>query len=140
MEMWARQLVGAGLVAGMVACASLPQVSKPREGDALAVVEGRIRAFNRHDLAAYLGVHHEDVDLFRYPDRRLGVGRDHLEKIFGPTMEAKDGRIEIQGQFVVGNVVISHEVLTMGARAERYVALYTVEGDQIRTIRLIEDR
>ncbi len=105
-----------------------------------AAVRQRIDAFNRHDLNAYLKVHHPTVKIYRYPNHLLGTGHAHLRRIFGPSMQNKDGRLETAGQFVVDDMVVSNEFLTLAGRREHYVAIYRVVDGKVATIRLIEHR
>lgn len=125
--------IGGGLVA-----ADEPPSAPPPASTASAIVARRIDAFNRHDLDAYLEVHHPKVEIFRYPDRVLGTSRAHLRKIFGPAMRNEHGRIETAGQFVLGDTVISNEFLTLAGTREHYVAIYRIVDGQIVAIRLIE--
>ena len=106
----------------------------------MSAVRRRIDAFNRHDLAAYLAAHHEDVRIYRYPDRLLGEGRSHLRRIFGPTLNSKVGRVEIRGQFVVNDTVVSNEHLYLKGRSERLIAIYRIVQGKIQSVRLIAHR
>ena len=124
----------------MVGCSGARQARV--EGTLSAVVsavERRVGAFNRHALSDYLQAHTPQVQIYEYPDRLLGTGRSHLRKIFGPAIEAKDCRIDVQRRIEFGQVVVSDEVLTIGNRDERLIAIYTVVDGKIGEIRLIEE-
>ncbi|MEO1336321.1 MAG: nuclear transport factor 2 family protein [Myxococcota bacterium] len=110
------------------------------ESAARLAVNRRIRAFNRHDLKAYLDAHHPNVRIYVYPDRLLGQGRSHLRRIFEPNFQKKDGRIDVIGQFVVDNFVVSDENLVLGDTSERLVSIYEVVQGRVASLRLIEAR
>lgn len=104
-----------------------------------AAVDQRIRAFNSHQLETYLAAHSKDVAIFEFPDERIGTGRAHLKKIFGPQLEQKLGSIVVEHQVVIGERVVSQELVDFGfGEPERLVAIYTVEGGEITTIHLVE--
>ena len=105
---------------------------------ALAAVARRIDAFNAHDTEAYLRAHHADVQIYEYPDRKVGEGRSHLERIFGPMLHAGVGRVVVNEQFVLANTVVSDETLTLGGAPTHVIVIYTVEDDLIVAYRLIE--
>ena len=104
-----------------------------------AAVNQRISAFNNHQLDAYLAAHSQDVAIFEFPNKRIGTGRAHLTKIFGPQLKQKRGSIVVEHQVVIGESVVSQELVDFGfGDPERLVAVYTVEGGEITTIHLVE--
>ncbi len=109
------------------------------EKTALMVVAKRIDGYNNHDVTAYLAAHDEDVEIFEYPNKAIGNGRSHLEKIFGPQLEQGKGKVVVANQTAIGNTVVSEEYVGFGGPAlQHMVAIYTVENNLIKTVRLIE--
>jgi hypothetical protein len=101
-------------------------------------VNRRIAAYNAHDIEAFLATYDEDVRIIVYPERVLGQGRDRMRRIFGPQFAKGEGVINVLGQHVLENTVVSHEDIRIGARDDRNIAIYTIRGDLIAEVRLIE--
>ncbi|MEL6868879.1 MAG: nuclear transport factor 2 family protein [Pseudomonadota bacterium] len=112
--------------------------SDAADKQALAAVGKRIAGYNAHDLHAFLAAHAEQVAIYEYPDKRIGTGREHLEFVFADQFASSQGHIDVLHQIVVGNRVISHEHITIGARVEQLVVVYTVDQGLITAFRLIE--
>ncbi len=108
------------------------------EQAALDKVAQRIAGYNSHDIDAFLAAHAEEVQIYEYPDRKIGVGREHLQRIFGPQFALGQGHVEVQQQIAIGNRVISYEYATIDQEVERLVVVYTVENGEITSFRLIE--
>ncbi len=105
----------------------------------LAPVTKRIQSFNDHDLESYLAAHEENVQIFEFPDRPIGVGRSHLRRIFGPLMEQGIGSIKVIHQVSIDNRVVSEEQLSYGGGdSESIVAIYTINRGLITSIYLVE--
>ena len=109
------------------------------ERSALSAVARSIDGFNAHDLDAYLAAFAEDVGVYVFPDLQRGAERAHLERIFGPSFERGEGAIEVRGQWVTGNVVVTDEVMSGGGASERIIVIHTVEDGVISEYRLIEE-
>jgi hypothetical protein len=108
------------------------------EQEALRVVAQRIAGYNSHDIAVFLAAHAEQVQIYEFPERKIGVGRAHLKRIFAPQFELGKGHVEVLGQFAIGNRVVSRENITVDQIVERLVTVYTVEKGVITSFRLIE--
>lgn len=125
---------------GQAAAQDSPEQSfSEAERNALAAVARRIDGYNEHDLAAYLSAHHEDVQIYEYPDKLIGRGRVHIERIFGPLLEQGLGHITVKHQTVVANTVISEEYVSFGGPGVQHiVVLYTIADGLIESFRLVE--
>ena len=108
------------------------------EQKALDIVAQRISGYNSHDIEVFLAAHAEQVQIYEFPERKIGVGRAHLKRIFAPQFELGKGHVEVLGQFAIGNRVVSHEYVTVDRIVERLVTVYTVEKGVITSFRLIE--
>jgi hypothetical protein len=109
------------------------------EQSALAAVARSIDGFNAHDVDAYVGAHAADVGIYVYPDRLLALESAHLRRIFGPQLARGEGAVEVQGQWVQGNVVVTDELLTSNGVTEHVTVVHTVDDGAITSIRLIEE-
>ncbi len=105
---------------------------------ALDAVARRIDAFNKHDTDAYLLAHDLDVMVFEYPNKKLGEGRSHLKRLFGPLLDNGIGSVDVVDQFVVDSTVVSSEIVSFGGTPKHIIAVYTVEDNLISSFRLIE--
>ena len=131
----------------MLVC-SIAYVAEPSQDDRMAssversameAVKRRIDAFNDHDIDGYLAAHHQDVQILEFPDKSIGVGHAHLQRIFGPLLEKGIGRTEILHQVAIENKVVSEERTDFGAaQPETIVAIYTVKDGLISSIYLVE--
>jgi len=109
------------------------------QASALRAVTNRIQAFNNHDLENYLSAHHENVQIYEFPDKPVGAGRSHLKRIFGPLLERNVGSIEVKHQVTIDNRVVSEELQSYGATpGETVVVIYTVDDNLISSIYLVE--
>jgi len=108
------------------------------EQKALDIVAQRIAGYNSHDIEVFLAAHAEQVQIYEFTERKIGVGRAHLKRIFAPQFELGKGHVEVLGQFAIGNKVVSHEYITVDRTADRLVTVYTVEHGVITSFRLIE--
>ena len=109
------------------------------DAPALRAVTQRIQAFNNHDLENYLAAHHEDVQIYEFPDKPVGVGRSHLKRIFGPLLESNVGSIEVKHQVTIDNRVVSEELQSYGTTpGKTVVVIYTVNDNLISSIYLVE--
>ena len=122
----------------MAAAGVYAEPSNPEKSNALDVVALRIAAYNSHDIDSFLAAHAEQVQIYEYPDKKIGEGRAHLRRIFEPQFAEGLGSVDVKGQFVVGNNVASHEVVTVDGRIENLVIIYTVENGEITSYRLLE--
>lgn len=116
-------------------------VAKEAESEkaVLEPVTKRIQSFNEHNLDSYLAAHKENVRIFEFPDKAIGVGRSHLKRIFGPLFERGVGSVEVVHQVVIDNRVISEELLSFGSGpSETVVAVYTIDHGLISSIYLVE--
>jgi hypothetical protein len=116
-----------------------PETVATEEG-ALRAVARRIDAFNAHDIDAYIEAHAENLAIYDYPDRQIASQREHLRRIFGPELARGEGSVEVRGQWVLGNVVVSEEYLRRINRTEHLIIVYTVENGLISQYRLIQGR
>jgi hypothetical protein len=138
-------LAGAAVLALASSCASAPgskasamRTVTPDESVALDAVNRRIAAYNAHDIEAFLSTYDENVRTIVYPERLLGEGRERMRSIFGPQFAKGLGTIAVLGQHVLDGRVVSDEDITIGARNDRNIAIYTIKNGLIAEVRLIE--
>lgn len=108
--------------------------------DPLAVVNERMRAYNAHDLKAFLKVYSDDIQIFTYPNQPLGQkGKEHLKSIFAPMFKEGNVSVEIHQQIVQGKYVINHETVTYEGSAKKYVSIYEVEAGLVTSVQFVRE-
>jgi hypothetical protein len=106
----------------------------------LSVVNSRMDAYNRHDLASFLKNYAEDVQVFTYPNIPLGnKGKSHLKSIFEPMFKEAKVRVKIIHQIAQGRHVINHEIVSYDGSEQKYVSIYEVENGLIKTVRFVRE-
>lgn len=96
-------------------------------------------AYNRHDLDAFLETYAEGVELFTYPDKSLGRGKQHLRSIFEPMFEEGLVQVTVHHQLAKDSYVVNHETVDDGDKQTEYISVYEVRGDLIRSVRFVRD-
>jgi hypothetical protein len=94
-------------------------------------------AYNAHDLDGFMALYDSEIEIFTYPDVSLGGGLDHLRGLFEPMFTSESCSVEIVDQIVMGDHVISDERVTVDGATKRYVSIYEVAGEQIKTVRFV---
>lgn len=105
----------------------------------LDVVKQRMSAYNRHDLSAFMALYSEGIEVFTYPDKSLGKGKEHLRSIFEPMFQEGIVRVEIHYQIAKDRYVVNHETVSYGATATEYVSIYEVRDGLIQTVRFVRN-
>ncbi|MFT4513061.1 MAG: hypothetical protein ACI89X_003192 [Planctomycetota bacterium] len=112
-----------------------PALQNPRD-----VVNERMRAYNAHDLDAFLAVYADDVDIFTYPNKSMGSGKPKIRGIFEPMFQEGLAKVTIRHQIAKDGYVINHEAVNYGEGDVEYVSIYEVRGGLIRTVSFVRDR
>lgn len=131
-------MLSASLLANDSVNSDHEQVATASERAALAVVERRTAAYNRHDIEVFLSTYDENVRVYEYPDKLLGEGRERMRGIFGPQFAENDGRIVVHARHALENTVISDETTTVYGHTEHNIGIYTVRDGAIVEVRLVE--
>lgn len=105
-----------------------------------SVVNSRMDAYNRHDLASFLNNYAEDVQVFTYPNIPLGnKGKSHLKSIFEPMFKEAKVSVKIIHQIAQGRYVINHEIVSYDGNEQKYVSIYEVENGLIKTVQFVRE-
>ncbi len=129
-------LVTASLAAGCQSPSQRAEEAVTRSP--LETVNLRMQAYNEHDLALLLSTYSEDVEIFTYPDRSLGKGKERLESLF-EELFAGSIRVELHHQIAKDSFVVNHETVISGEEETEYVSIYEVRGGLIRSVRFVRD-
>ncbi len=118
---------------------SVLRVEPDLDATPLDIVNRRMSAYNRHDLGAFMDLYADGIEIFNYPNRSLGGGRDHLRSIFEPMFQEGAIQVEIHHQIAKDSYVVNHETVTYGDTTTEYVSIYEVRGGLIRSVRFVRD-
>ena len=106
----------------------------------ITIVNQRMEAHNNHDLSAFLALYSDEIQIYDYPDIRIGrKGKAHLQSIFEPLFAAAAVSVKIHSQIEQGRYVINEETVTRQGEEIRYVSIYEVNGDLITSVRFVRD-
>lgn len=105
----------------------------------LEIVNRRMSAYNRHDLAGFLDLYADDVAISTYPDKSLGSGREHLGSIFEPMFAEGIVEVTVHHQIAKDSFVVNHETVTDGSGSTEYVSIYEVEDGLIQSVGFVRD-
>jgi hypothetical protein len=107
-------------------------------GDAAALAQRQLDAYNAQDVGAFAACYAVDVRVERLPGGEVVVeGREALRALYGDLFRREPGRrAELLARMTCGRFAVDHERVTSAPGAEpRYaVAIYEVEGELIRRV------
>lgn len=107
---------------------------------ALDVVNKRMDFYNQHNFTEFISLYADDVKIYTYPDKLLGTGVDNIRSIFQPKFSAKSIQVKIVSQMNNGKHVINHEIVTENGMETKYVSIYEVENELIKSVRFVRDK
>lgn len=105
----------------------------------LDVVNLRMKHYNDHRVDAMLDLYSEDIEVYTYPDRLLGKGKEHLRKTLESILSDKTVRVSISHQLTKDSYVVNEEAVTYAGSTTKYVSIYEVRDGLIRTVRFVRD-
>ena len=103
----------------------------------LQIVEAQVDAYNRRDLAAFVALYGEDVEVFRLPSTTPGLsGKAAFTEFYRTERFNRPGlHAEIVNRIVLGNKVIDHERIRGVRDAPFEIAVvYEVAGGLIERV------
>lgn len=141
-----RILIFSLLLCSIIACTSNSKTNNSADNaqnysdlTPLEVVNMRMALFNEHNYEAFIKLYNNNVEVFTYPDRRMGSGSDRLASIFKSDFENKRVSVEIVNQMHNGPYVINHEMVTNNGKKTKYISIYKVEKGLISSVRFVRD-
>lgn len=129
-----RAIILVGMLLLAASGAGADETLSPRE-----IVDARMEAYNDHDLASFLELYADDVEIFTYPDKALTVGKVGLRSIFEPMFKEGVVKVTIHSQIEKDSYVVNHETVDYGGEEIEYVSIYEVRGGLIRSVRFVRD-
>ncbi len=105
----------------------------------MEVVNKRMEFYNLHNFSEFIQLYEDDVKIYTYPDKLLGIGTDNITSIFKPKFASKSIHVEIVSQMNNGNYVINHEIVTENGIDTKYVSIYEVKDGLIKSVKFVRD-
>jgi len=95
--------------------------------------ERQLAAYNAHDIDAFVGCYHPDVQVYDLKSGELRMqGRDAMRKGYAEMFEAyPDVCARVTNRTVVGNTALDREVVTGRGEPIHVVAIYEVDEDAL---------
>ncbi|GEO24215.1 nuclear transport factor 2 family protein [Cyclobacterium qasimii] len=106
----------------------------------LEVVNNRMDLYNQHNFSEFIKLYANDVEIYTYPDKLLGIGTDNIISIFEPKFATKSIKVEIVSQMNNGNYVINHEIVTEKGIETKYISIYKVKDGLIKSVKFVRDK
>ena len=103
------------------------------------IIDQQLKAYNSRDIEAFVATYSDDVELYNFPNKLIGKGREDLRKNYTSFFESTpDLNCEIKNRIVIGNKVIDEEYLTINGQNFSAVAIYEVENGKISKVTFIQ--
>ena len=106
----------------------------------LALVQRQLNAYNLRNVDAFLEPYADDVELYTFPDKLIGKGKDNMRKQYSAFFERVPAlHCEILDRIVKGTVIIDHESVSgHGNKKLDAVAIYHIENNKIKKVYFIQ--
>jgi hypothetical protein len=120
----------------------LPLLANAQESEQtpLNVVNRRTKAMSDHNFPAFMSTYADNVEIFVYPDKPLGKGKEHIRNLFAPMFERGDIEVEVSQQLVSDSFVVSASITSFSDKSETTVAIYEVRNGLIQSVRFLRDQ
>ena len=105
-------------------------------GDAVAVVQRQLEAYNARDLEAFAATYSDDIVAYRLPSLEPAIrGMRELREVYRQRFASPNLHAEILSRIALGNKVVDHERV-VGIREEpvEVVAVYEVRAGLIAAV------
>ena len=105
-----------------------------------SLVNQQLVAYNARDIDAFLSPYSDDVELYAFPDKLIGKGKDLMRKQYSEMFKnITNLHCEIKNRTILGNTIIDHEVVTgFGPQKLEAIAIYEVKNDKIIKVYFIQ--
>ncbi len=104
------------------------------------LVDQQLAAYNARDIDAFLIPYSDSVELYEYPGKLMGKGKEEMRKSYaGMFKQVTQLHCELVNRIVQGNVIIDHESVSgFGPKPLRAIAIYTITKGKIQKVEFIQ--
>lgn len=106
----------------------------------LEIVNKRMAFYNQHNFTEFIKLYAPNVEIYTYPNTLLATGTDNVTSIFKPKFIDKSIKVEIISQMFNGNYVINHEIVSENGIQTKYISIYEVKDDLIKSVKFVRDK
>lgn len=106
----------------------------------LALVQRQLNAYNARNIDAFLEPYADDVELYNFPGKLLGKGKDSMRKDYEKMFNSlPDLHCEIKERIIQGNTIIDNERITgAGPNVFEATSIYEIENNKISKVYFIQ--
>ena len=103
------------------------------------MVQQQLNAYNARSIDAFLAPYDDDVELYDFPDKLVGKGKDAMRKAYSVVFNAyPDLHCEIKHRIVHGNTIIDDESISgVGKTKVEGTSIYKIENNKIKKVYVI---
>ncbi|XVJ67839.1 MAG: amidohydrolase family protein [Lacibacter sp.] len=104
------------------------------------LVDQQLAAYNARDIDAFLIPYSDSVELYEYPGKLMGKGKEEMRKMYrGMFQQVTQLHCELVNRIIQGNVIIDHESVSgFGNKPVRAIAIYTISKGKIQKVEFIQ--
>jgi imidazolonepropionase-like amidohydrolase len=102
------------------------------------LVQRQLNGYNFRNIDAFLEPYAEDVELYAFPGKLLGKGKEEMRKNYAKMFEnSPDLHCELKSRIVQGTVVIDKEHVQRGGKFTDATVIYHIENGKIQKVYFI---
>jgi imidazolonepropionase-like amidohydrolase len=100
-----------------------------------SLVNRQLNGYNALNLEAFLEPYADDVELYDFPDKLVGKGKQAMRKMYEWLDKLPNLHCEIKSRVIQGNIVTDRERVTgMGDKPIEGTAVYHIENNRIKKV------
>lgn len=101
----------------------------------IALAQRQLNAYNCRNIDAFLEPYADDVEIYTYPDKLIGKGKEEMRKNYSKMFDDTPNlHCELIGRIAQGNVVIDKERVQFSDKIIEAVAIYHIENNKIKKV------
>ena len=106
----------------------------------LTLVQHQLNAYNVRNIDAFLEPYADDVELYDFPGKLVGKGKDNMRKDYDKMFNSLPGlHCEIKERIIQGNTIVDREKITVeGKNILEGTSIYQIENNKISKVYFIQ--
>ena len=105
----------------------------------LTLVQLQLNAYNARDVDAFIAAYADDAELYQFPDKLIGKGKDAMRKAYSAIFSSSPNlHCEIKERIIQGNTIIDKETISgIGKNKVEGTSIYQIENNKIKKVYII---
>ena len=105
----------------------------------LTLVQQQLNAYNARDVDAFIAAYADDAELYQFPDKLIGKGKDAMRKAYSAIFSSSPNlHCEIKERIIQGNTIIDKEAISgIGKNKVEGTSIYQIENNKIKKVYII---